>query len=193
MHEVGLYGLLQQGQAPSTVRLSIVFECFDATMKCFSLVLDTPLEEMADWTVLDWRSLNFGIMLSTKSSIILDSAYVSMEATQRVAWLGKCLDTLCSRALELHQLQGKECSWFSKLAHDWENVKVYHQNCIHKALQSATTAITTQHQPQLSVQASQQPTGVQYMDNAYLDPFNEMFWAGFAESDQAMNGLFAAM
>ena len=193
IHEVGLYGLLQ-GQAPSVTRISIVYECFSATMKYLSGLLENAFDEMADWTSLDWRSINFAIMLSTKSAVILDSAYVSAETSQRAAWLGKCLDTFCLRAQELHRMRGDECSYFQKLAHEWANVKLYHQNCIQRALQSTTSTSTAQLQSQLPAQAPQQNTGFQYMDNAFdMDPFNELFWAGFAETEQGMNGLFAAM
>src|ERR1700761_887250 len=61
MHEVGLYGLLQ-GQTPSVIRVSILYECFNSIMKYLSCVLENALDEMGDWTSLDWRSLNFAIM-----------------------------------------------------------------------------------------------------------------------------------
>ncbi|ETI23719.1 hypothetical protein G647_05524 [Cladophialophora carrionii CBS 160.54] len=186
IHEVGLYGLLH-GQAPSVTRLSILYDCFNATVKYLSCVLENGLDDMVDWTSLEWRALNFGIMLSTKSSIILDSAYVSMEASQRAAWLGKCLDTLCLRAQELHRMKGEKCSYFLKLAHEWANIKMYHQNTIQRAL-SATTA---QQQSHLSAQTQQQTAGVSFMDNAFdVDPFNELFWAGFGDSEPGMTGMY---
>ncbi|OCT50482.1 hypothetical protein CLCR_07438 [Cladophialophora carrionii] len=186
IHEVGLYGLLH-GQAPSVTRLSILYDCFNATVKYLSCVLENGLDDMVDWTSLEWRALNFAIMLSTKSSIILDSAYVSMEASQRAAWLGKCLDTLCVRAQELHRMKGEKCSYFLKLAHEWANIKMYHQNTIQRAL-SATTA---QQQSHLSAQTQQQTAGVSFMDNAFdVDPFNELFWAGFGDSEPGMTGMY---
>ncbi|EXJ62419.1 hypothetical protein A1O7_02854 [Cladophialophora yegresii CBS 114405] len=190
IHEVGLYGLLH-GQAPSVTRLSILYDCFDATMKYLSCVLENGLDDMVDWTSLEWRALNFGIMLSTKSSIILDSAYVSMEASQRAAWLGKCLDTLCLRAHELHRMKGEKCSYFLKLAHEWANIKMYHQNTIQRALPAPTVANTAQQQSQLSVQTQQQNAGMSFMDSAFdVDPFNELFWAGFGDSEPGMAGMY---
>ncbi|KIX09385.1 uncharacterized protein Z518_00464 [Rhinocladiella mackenziei CBS 650.93] len=108
IHEVGLYGLLQ-GQTPSVTRISIIYECFVSAMKYLSEVLELTLDDMADWTSLDWRALNFCIMLCTKSSIILDattfgSGGAGPEASQRAAWLYKCLDTLCMRTRELRRL-----------------------------------------------------------------------------------------
>ncbi|KIW70790.1 hypothetical protein PV04_03030 [Phialophora macrospora] len=194
IHEVGLYGLLQ-GQTPSVTRISILYECFNATMKYLSVVLETALDDMIDWTSIDWRALNFGIMLSTKSSIILDSAYVSAEASQRAVWLGKCLDTLSLRAQELHRMKGEKCSYFLKLAHEWTNIKMYHQNTIQRTLSATTAANTTQHpqqQPPLSAQAQQQSTGVTFMETAFdVDPFNELFWAGFGESEPSLTGIYA--
>ncbi|EXJ66186.1 uncharacterized protein A1O5_10802 [Cladophialophora psammophila CBS 110553] len=189
MREVGLYGLLQ-GQAPSVARVSIIYDCFNSTMKYLSSVLECPLDEMADWTALDWRSLNFIIMLSTKSSIILDSAYVSTEASQRAAWLGKCLDTLCLRAQELHRLKTESCSYFQKISTEWANMKVYHQNCLQRSLPSSTAANGAQMSTQLATQ-EHQPCHVPYVDNAFdLDPFNELFWAGFADSEPGLGGVF---
>jgi hypothetical protein len=175
-------------------RVSILYECFNATVKYLSVVLETALDDMIDWTSLDWRALNFGIMLSTKSSIILDSAYASTESSQRAAWLGKCLDTLCLRAQELHRMKGEKCSYFLKLAHEWANIKMYHQNTIQRTL-SATTAANTAQQPQqshLAAQTQQQSTGVTFVENAFdVDPFNELFWAGFGDSEPALTGIYA--
>ncbi|KAJ9603318.1 hypothetical protein H2200_012096 [Cladophialophora chaetospira] len=185
IHEVGLYGLLQ-GQTPSVTRISILYECFNATMKYLSCIMESSLDDMIDWTSLDWRALNYAIMLSTKASIILDSAYVSTEASQRAAWLGKCLDTLCLRAQELNRLKGDKCSYFLKLAHEWANVKTYHQNCIQKSLASTSRPrqSTLQQQSQPSMQVDQQTTSVPYLDNAFdVDPFSELFWAGFGDSE----------
>lgn len=189
LHEVGLYGLLQ-GQSPSVTRVSILYECFNATMKFLSFLLENGLDEMEDWTSLDWRALNFGIMLSTKSSIVLDAAYVSTEASQRAAWLGKCLDTLCLKAQELHRLKGDKCSYFMKIAHEWANVKMYHQNCIQRNLSPAMTASTSQQHQSLSAPPQQQQASTNnasYMESAFdLDPFNELFWAGFGDGDQGI-------
>ena len=190
LHEVGLYGHLQ-GKTPSVTRVSILYECFNAIMKYLSCVIENSLDDMIDWTSLDWRSLNFGIMLSTKSSIVLDSAYVSTEASQRAAWLGKCLDTLCLRAQELHRMKGDKCSYFQKLAHEWTNVKIYHQNCIQRTLSSTSgqSAIQPQSQPPAEVQ--QQANNVPFLDAAFdVDPFSELFWAGFGDSEVAMTGIY---
>jgi hypothetical protein len=146
---------------------------------------------MADWTSLDWRALNFAIMLSTKSSIILDSAYASAEASQRAAWLGKCLDTLCLRAQELNRLKGEECSYFNKLAQDWANVKSYYQNCTQRTFSASTTVNTTQRQPQLPAQTQQPTSNAAYMDATFdVDPFNELFWAGFGEADVGAAAIY---
>ncbi|OQU97426.1 hypothetical protein CLAIMM_03358 [Cladophialophora immunda] len=189
MREVGLYGLLQ-GQVPSVIRVSIIYDCFNCTMKFLSSALECPLDEMADWTALDWRALNFVIMLSTKSSIILDSAYVSTEASQRAAWLGKCLDTLCQRAQELHRLKTDDCSYFQKMSNEWANMKVYHQNCLQRSLSSSTGTNSAQLPTQLSSQ-EHQTSSAPYLDNAFgMDPFNELFWAGFADSEAGLGGVF---
>ncbi len=190
LHEVGLYGLLQ-GQTPSVTRISILYECFNAIMKYLSCVIENSLDDMIDWTSLDWRSLNFGIMLSTKSSIILDSAYVSTEASQRANWLGKCLDTLCLRAEEIHRLKGDKCSYFQKLAHEWANIKTYHQNCIQRTLSSTSgqSVIHPQSEPPAEIQ--QQTNNVPFLDTAFdVDPFSELFWAGFGDSETGVTGIY---
>ncbi|KIX96703.1 uncharacterized protein Z520_07422 [Fonsecaea multimorphosa CBS 102226] len=189
MREVGLYGLLQ-GQVPSATRVSIIYDCFNCAMKYLSSVLESSLDEMADWTTLDWRALNFLILLSTKSSIILDSAYVSTEASQRAAWLGKCLDTLCQRAQELHRLKTDGCSYFQKISNEWANMKIYHQNCLQRSLSSSTGANSAQLSTQLPAQ-QHQTSSVPYLDNGFcVDPFNELFWAGFADSEQGLSNVF---
>ncbi|OAL30291.1 hypothetical protein AYO20_08769 [Fonsecaea nubica] len=190
MREVGLYGLLQ-GQVPSATRVSIIYDCFNGIMKFLSLALESSLEDLADWTAVDWRSVNFAIMLSTKSSIILDSAYASTEASQRAAWLDKCLDTLCQRAQELHRLKNDDCSYFQKLANEWANMKIYHQNCLQRSLSSSNGTNSVQLPTQLPAQQQHAAT-VAYLDSAFgMDPFNDLFWAGFAEPEPGIGGMFS--
>ena len=149
---------------------------------------------MAGWTSLDWRALNFGIMLSTKSSIILDTAYASAESSQRAAWLGKCLDTLCLRAQELHRLKGDDCSYFLKLAHDWTSIKTFHQSCIQRTSASSATVTTAQHQqqPVPAPNQQQQTSNIAYAETLFdIDPFNEVFWAGFRDTEAGMAAMYS--
>jgi hypothetical protein len=200
VNEVGLYGLLQ-GQAPSVIRISIMYECFNAVLKFLACALENTLEDMADWTAVEWRSLNFAIMLSIKTSIILNSAYVNSEGAQQAAWLGKCFDTMVVRAQEMHKLRGSQCSYFMKLAHEWANMKMYHQNCIqrHQPFASVTTGAPSskahiQQQIPTPMQQQQQPpppASNQYFDAAFdLDPFSELFWGGFGDTEPGMSGMF---
>ncbi|KAK4945618.1 hypothetical protein LTR10_015237 [Elasticomyces elasticus] len=186
IHEVGLYGV-QQGQTPSITRTSIIYECFDSSMKALSSIVELSLDEMADWGVMDWRQLNLVIMLCTKSSIILDSAYASLESSQRADWLAKCLDTLCLQARELHRTavagdpQAQEKDHFLKrLATEWHNVKTYYQNCVQRNLpQPQQIPIGLQPAP-----AIQQ--GLQTLDFPFdVDPFNDMYWFGLADTTDA--------
>lgn len=203
VHEVGLYGLLQ-GQTASVTRVSIIYECFNSAMRLLSNILDLSLDEMADFTSIDLRSLNFAVMLSTKSSIILDSAYCSTEASQRAAWLDRCLDTLCLRTKELIRLSGASQSkdnYYRKLSADWTNVKAYHQSCIQRGLahaasssSSSTTAATASASASASAATSMPAPShqvVPFLDNPLdMDPFTEFFWTGVAESEVPLNPIF---
>ncbi|OAL18055.1 hypothetical protein AYO22_11071 [Fonsecaea multimorphosa] len=133
IHEVGLYGHMQ-GQHLSFTRVSIIYECFSSASSYLSHVLDFSLETMADWTCLDWRSVNFTVMLSTKCSIILNSnpSWATSDTSRRAALLDKYIDTLCSRLNEFQSLAptglyNHKGNHFAKLVSDWKNVKAYHQ------------------------------------------------------------------
>lgn len=233
LHEVGLYGLLQ-GQTPSVTRISLIYECFTSAIDYLADVLNTSVSEMSDWTSLDWRTVNFAVMLSVRSSIILDSAYVSPEASQKADWLDKCLDTLCLRTRELHRLileregggpdANERDHYFRKIASDWANVKSYHQNCMQRTTGMAQTPLTSgavsapttttnninannnnngSMQMQAPAQAQgnrqqqqppQQPQCVPAL-SAFempfdMDPFSELFWTGFTESDAPLGNVF---
>ncbi len=224
VHEVGLYGLLQ-GQTPSLTRISLIYECFTSATAALADSLDQSLDDMADWGVVDWRSLNLAVMLSTKASIVLDAAGATPrnESSQRAAWLGKTLDTLCARVRELHRLAvgigeddagGGPDHFLKRMATEWTNVKIYYQSCIQKCLSQAMAAAATgqttnppqPHQPQpqhphsqpqqTSLQQPQPPhpqssLPLQPMEFPFeVDPFNDMFWLGFAESEALLNNNF---
>ncbi|EXJ80913.1 hypothetical protein A1O3_07201 [Capronia epimyces CBS 606.96] len=207
IHEVGLYGLLQ-GQTPSATRISIIYECYTSSMRFLSDVLDLSLDDMADWTSMDWRYLNLAVMLCTKSSIILDSAQCATEASQGAAWLYKCLDTLCVRVKELHRQSGAppaQDHGLKRMAGEWSAIKVYHQTCIHRNLSqtgptSASGGVNANGNPTANASAN---AGVavganihapiqQFFDNGVfeMDPLNDIFWTGFTDADGSMNNMF---
>lgn len=185
IHEVGLYGVTQ-GQIPSITRTSIIYECLDASMKVLSSVLEMSDDELADWGVMEWRQLNLAVMLCTKSSIILDSAYPSPESSQRAGWLAECLDTLCLRTRELHRIaidadgdpQAQNQDHFLKrLATEWQNVKACHQNCVLRNLPQP------QQMPMGNPPAPVMQQGLQTLDFPFnVDPFNDMYWFGLADT-----------
>ncbi|KAK5219651.1 hypothetical protein LTR72_008035 [Exophiala xenobiotica] len=207
IHEVGLYGLVQ-GQPPSVTRISIIYECFSASMKDLSDILELSLDDMSEWGVMDWRQLNLAVMLCTKSSIILDSTYdCGVESSQRASWLAKCLDTLCQRARELHGMamtgagagassspeQDKD-HFLKRIANEWSNVKIYHQTCVQRNQPPPQAQAQAQTQPQAQVtmhpnhQAQppslQQQGLLQSSDFPFdVDAFNDVYWFGLADAE----------
>jgi len=185
IHEVGLYGLLQ-GQIPSLTKISIIYECFTAAMKFLSDALELSLEEMTGWTNLDWRSLNFAVMLCTKSSIILDSSYPGNGRSERAEWLDKCLGTLCLRAKELHLMVGApvgQDQYFRRLSTDWANLKLYYQNCMQRNLPQASATAANP--------ASTMQPGFQSLDGQLdMDVFNDMFWTSYGDTEGMLSNIF---
>jgi hypothetical protein len=191
VHEVGVYGLLQ-GKAPPISRVSIIYECLNYVTKYLESTLNLSLEDMADWTTMDWRSLNFGIMISTKSSIILDSAYLSTEASQCAEWLERCIDTFCLRARELHNQTGNESSLFQKMSVDWAQMKIYHHSCVQRSLVSGETMTAASSLPHQS-HGQQQYVGLPpdpESSHIQLEPFNELFWSGFVGWETQLSDVF---
>ena len=156
-------------------------------MKALSVSVELSLDEMGDWGVMEWRQLNLAVMLCTKSSIILDSAYPGPESSQRADWLAKCLDTLCLQARELHRTavagdpQAQEQDHFLKrLATEWQNVKSYYLNCVQRNLPQPQQ-VSVGLQPAPAVQQ-----GLQTLDFPFdVDPFNDMYWFGLTDTTDA--------
>ncbi|KAL7936847.1 hypothetical protein V8C35DRAFT_293977 [Trichoderma chlorosporum] len=145
IYEPGLYGLLEK-QVPSLVRVSMIYECFSSCMKFLSSCLETPLEQMTGWTTMDWRCLNFFVMLAFRSSLILETCRTETRESQRAASLDACLKSLSRRAEELQLLvQGplRQESYLRKLSSDWTYIKVCHEVSMQKkfARQIESTAI----------------------------------------------------
>jgi hypothetical protein len=198
-----------QGQTPSVTRISIIYECFSASMKDLSDILELSIDEMSEWGVMDWRQLNLAVMLCTKSSIILDSTYdCGAESSERASWLAKCLDTLCHRARELHgmamagagacassgQEQDKD-HFLKRIANEWSNVKIYHQTCVQRnhpqpqAQSRPPQAQATMHpnhqaQPQPQPPSLQQQGLLQSSDFPFdVDAFNDVYWYGLGDAE----------
>ncbi|KIW20641.1 hypothetical protein PV08_01218 [Exophiala spinifera] len=210
IHEVGLYGL-SLGKTPSVTRIALIYECHTASMKVLSENVELSLEEMSQWGVMEWRQLNLCVMLSARSSIILDSTCYTVESSHRATWLQKCLDTLCQRINELHLMSvggsssqaQKQDHFFKRIATDWTNIKTCYQNCVQRnqihqqqQQQQQQTPMTTVQQrlplppppPPLPPQ-QQQPQAPFVFPSAEFpfdfDVFNDTYWYGMGEGDVA--------
>ena len=123
--EVGLYNLLE-GQTPSVGRIEILLECFNTTKDYLNAVLNLPADSMTDWIYMDWRSLNYALMVNSRSATVLDSFCYCNDSIQRAAWLDSCYDALCSRVrlLERGMVTSTENCFFARLSVDWANAKI---------------------------------------------------------------------
>ncbi len=146
-------------------------------------------------------------MLCTKSSIILDSTYYcGVESSQRASWLAKCLDTLCHRAKELHEMaMAGACAspghqdrdhFLKRIANEWSNVKIYHQNCVQRNQPQPQTQLQPQGQTQTQTKVTMHPSPYQPQQLSLqqgllqssdfpfdVDAFNDMFWFGLGEAE----------
>jgi len=179
IHEVGLYGLVQ-GRTPSVTRISIIYECYSASMKHLSRAVEVPLDEMSRWGIMEWRQLNLSLMLCAKSSIVLDSTYCTVESSQRANWLGKCLDTLTARAKELYLMTvgnmpaGQDHDHFLKrIANEWSNAKACIRTCVQQ----------NQPDPQISTSTQQYQALMSWDSSFDFDSFNDAYWLGMPATE----------
>lgn len=181
LYEPGLYGLLE-GESPSLARITMIYECFISSMEYLSMCLKISLKEMTDWTSLDWRCLNCMVMLALRSSIILETCSPSIEESQRAASLDKCLGTLYHRIEELQLLVGvtlHQDNYFRKLSADWANAKAYHERCVRKNLNQATSSIA------LTPMTSQPDS--QFVDNQFdMNVFNDFLYASYGNTESIL-------
>ncbi len=159
-----------EGQTPSIDRIEILLECFNATREYLTSVLTLPAHSMTEWSCMDWRSLNYAVMVNSRSATILDSFCYCNESTQRAAWIDSCYDTLCSRVRRLGRMGPLgEDSFLSRLSVDWANAKLhYHQGVDQQALMPATSST-----PAVPAAA---PSQDQYFD---MDNFYNISWSSF--------------
>ena len=140
IHEVGLYNLLQ-GQAPSIARIEIIVECFTAAKEYLTSVLDVRLSEMTEWTCLDWRTLNFAVMVSSRAATILDSFCYSNDSIPRAAWIDHCFDSLSNRIRMLRSMMtSNQDHYFECVAAGWLHAKLYYHQGVNQALAQASNA-----------------------------------------------------
>lgn len=141
--EVGLYHLLE-GQKPSADRIEILLQCFDTTKEYLNAVLSLATESMTGWNCMDWRSLNYALMVNSRSATIIDSFCYCSESSRRAEWIDHCYDTLCNRVIGLGGMADLAQDHFLvRLSEDWSNAKShYHQSVDRAVMQVASSEPT---------------------------------------------------
>lgn len=131
VHEVGLY----QVQTPSLARIDIILECFSSARDYLNSFLTCSPEELASWTVLEWRTANYAVMVVTRAATILDSFAQSVDSQQRADWIDDCLDNSIARMKTLQTLTtSNPNSFFASFASEWEHAKQVYQRSVREAL-----------------------------------------------------------
>ena len=142
--EVGLYHLLE-GQAPSVDRTEILLQCFNTTKEYLNAVLSIAAESLTGWNCMDWRSLNYALMVNSRSATIIDCFCYCSESSRRAEWLDHCYDTLCNRVRGLGGMADLAQDHFLvRLSVDWANAKAHYHHSVNHALMrvQAPEAIT---------------------------------------------------
>jgi hypothetical protein len=123
VHEVALYNLLE-GQVPSIGRIALVIECFNSTREQLDLASNIDLETMSEWACVDWRSLNYALMVNSRAAIILDSYCYGDESVERAAWVDSRYDDLCQKVelLSTKRIPRVDC-FLDQVSKDWQRAK----------------------------------------------------------------------
>ena len=138
--EIGLYHLLE-GQTPSVDRTEILLQCFDTTKEYLDAVLSLVAESLTGWNCMDWRSLNYALMVNSRSATIIDSFCYCSESSRRGEWLDHCYDTLCSRVRRLGGVADlAEDHFLTRLSMDWTNAKSHYHHSVDHALTQVTSS-----------------------------------------------------
>ena len=167
-----MYNLLQ-GQTPSIARIEIVVECFKAAKEYLTSVLEVRLSEMTEWTCLEWRTLNFAVMISSRAATILDSFCYNNDSVQRAGWIDHCFDSLSNRIRMLRSMMSsKQDHYFECVAAGWLNARLGYQQGVNQALAQASNAA-----PQAGVQIADPVFSADDMYNLSWNTFG--FDSGF--------------
>ena len=175
---MGLYQLLQ-GQAPSVTRIQILLDCFNETRAYLDLVGALTAEALSDWSVIDWRSLNFAIMINSKSAVILDSFCYCDESPQRATWVDNAYGLLCTRAQSVAEMAGRfgDGNFLDLFVKDWNNAKSQYQQSVQQALARNNSAVPW-------TVSEQMPLQTQYFD---IDSLYNMTWNTFGDYSNWMD------
>jgi hypothetical protein len=169
INEVGFYQLLQ-GQTPSLTRIGILLECFNTTKTYISWMLTAMPVEMVSWSQMDWRMLNYGVMVNSRAATIIDSFCYSPESMDRASWIDTCYSALCEHIASLLRSGHRDGSHvLARVASDWENARLAYHKTVQQALTQASASAGA-----VNASAAQQDFAV--MDNMY-----NMGWQDFAD------------
>jgi hypothetical protein len=122
VYEVGLYGTLQ-GQSPSPIRISLMFSGLASVERYLVDVLALTTAYMTLWTTMDWRLLNYGVMLATRLALTLNATGPTTDSSARLEKLAGWLDELISRTQRIRSLMSGGGQFFAQLSEAWEGVR----------------------------------------------------------------------
>lgn len=167
-HEIGLYNLLQGG-TPSVTRIELILECFTCAKEYLTQVMKMTLKEMAEWTCLDWKVLNYAVTLTSRGATILDSFCYNNDSAQRAAWIEDCFDTIVTRARMLQRMtRSGGHHYFDIVASEFSNAKLFYQQGVRQALANSAAMVSTS-----------QPVPTQPLGEFNPDDLFNISWSSF--------------
>lgn len=141
IHEVGLYNLLQ-GQTPSVARIDMLLELFNSTKDYLDNICAVAPKEMPEWSSLDWRMVNYAILVNSRSAMILDTFCYCGDSIQRGQWMESCYSNLCGTTRKLLRTASLgEQHLLERLTADWTSLKASYQRSVQQAIPQNSNAV----------------------------------------------------
>lgn len=173
VHEVGLY----QAQTLSSARSEIILECFSAARMYLDSFLECSMEELASWTILDWRATNYAIMIVSRSATILESFGFAGDSRLRESWIEECLDNAVARVKTLQSITtSNPNSFLEGFASEWKHAKHSYQKGARQA-----------HGENVGLDSTGL-TAIPFVDTSFdMDAVYNMSWSSFGLDSDPSN------
>ena len=120
----------------------MLLELFNATKEYIDHICAMAPKEMSDWTSLDWRMLNYAILVNSRSATILDTFCYCTDSIQRAQWVEESYSALCGRTRSfLRTASLGQHHLLERMAADWTTLKVSYQRTVQEAMSQSSNAV----------------------------------------------------
>lgn len=103
IREIGVHGT-SRGSSVSVARITMLYDCLLHVKNYLDTLLSLPIDQLQNWTTVEWTWFNYAMILITNISLAVQSPAWNIETARTALKLEMYIDCLSARLKELYSL-----------------------------------------------------------------------------------------